>query len=51
MLFLFPGDLSPLYTVSCHLNLSRVLALMVELGQSTEEGHVDLDTVRNWIKI
>ena len=49
--FLLPGDLSPLYTVSCHLNLTRVLAIMVELGQNTDTGGVDLETVRNWIKI
>ena len=48
---MLPGDLSPLYTVSCHLNLTRMLAIMVELGQNTDTGVVDLDTVRNWIKI
>ena len=39
----------PLYTVSASVNLTRLLAVMVELGQQ-QDGTVCLDTVHQWLR-
>ena len=43
-----PGT-QPLYTVSASVNLTRLLAVMVELGQQ-RDGTVCLDTVHQWLR-
>ena len=43
-----PGP-QPLYTVSASVNLTRLLAVMVELGQQ-RDGTVCLDTVHQWLR-
>ena len=49
-LMMVTDDHSPLFTISCHINITRIMAVLIELSQ-TPEGTVDFDKINSMIKL
>ena len=48
-LMMVTGDNSPLYTISANINLTRLMAVSLELAQDTE-GRVQWELIENWLQ-
>ena len=48
-LMMVTADNSPLYTISANINLTRLMAVSLELAQDTE-GRVQWELIENWLQ-